>query len=206
MTNSLFFGDSITYGEYDGVLGGWVDDLKRYFHGKYYNENAKEVNAFNLGIGGENTKGLLSRINNEILARLSPENNVIFLFYGANDLAIKNNKETVPVEEFEINIKEAIKIAKRHTTEIYVISILPIKSEIDGVTVPSGKTRTNERVNLYNKALERVSGLENVTYLDINSKFSKLTDEYISKDGVHPNEKGYQVISDYIKPILEKYL
>jgi lysophospholipase L1-like esterase len=24
----LFFGDSITYGEYDGVFGGWVDILK----------------------------------------------------------------------------------------------------------------------------------------------------------------------------------
>ncbi|WP_300672760.1 GDSL-type esterase/lipase family protein [Soonwooa sp.] len=206
MTNSLFFGDSITYGEYDGILGGWVDNLKRYLHSRYYNDDAKEVNAFNLGIGGENTKGLLSRINNEILARLSPEHNLIFLFYGANDLAIKNNQETIPVQEFEINIKEAVKIAKRYTTEIYLISIIPIKSEIDGVTVSSGKTRTNARVNLYNKVLERVSVLEDVTYLDINSKFSKFTDEYISKDGIHPNEKGYQVISDCIKPILEKYL
>lgn len=30
MRYGLFFGDSITYGEYDGVFGGWVDILKRY--------------------------------------------------------------------------------------------------------------------------------------------------------------------------------
>lgn len=29
MTKCLIFGDSITYGENDGVLGGWVDDFKK---------------------------------------------------------------------------------------------------------------------------------------------------------------------------------
>lgn len=29
MMYGLFFGDSVTYGEYDGVFGGWVDILKR---------------------------------------------------------------------------------------------------------------------------------------------------------------------------------
>ena len=49
MTTCLFFGDSIIYGEYDGVSGGWVDILKRYCHARYH-ENEKEVNIFNLGI------------------------------------------------------------------------------------------------------------------------------------------------------------
>ena len=44
MTNCLFFGDSITYGEYDGILGGYVDFLKRFCHTEYYTNNAEEVN------------------------------------------------------------------------------------------------------------------------------------------------------------------
>lgn len=89
MTNCLFFGDSITYGEYDGILGGYVEILKRYCHAEFYNNNANEVNCFNLGIGGETTEGLIKRFEIEIKARLSPDENLIFFFYGANDLAEK---------------------------------------------------------------------------------------------------------------------
>lgn len=206
MTNCLFFGDSITYGEYDGILGGWADHLKRYLHGKFYNEGTEEINAFNLGIGGENTQGLLSRMENEIKPRISPGQNLIFLFYGANDLAIKNNQEAISLPQFERNISEAVKIAKKYTDKVFIISILPVSPEIDGVTVPSGKLRTNKRVAEYNQALMNVAALQNVTYLDVHALFSHSVTEYISKDGVHPNEKGYKIISESIRPILEKYL
>lgn len=59
MINCLCFGDSITYGEYDGVSGGWTDILKRYFHSRFINENIEELNVFNLGIGGETTDGIV---------------------------------------------------------------------------------------------------------------------------------------------------
>ena len=78
MTNCLFFGDSITYGEYDGILGGYVEILKRYCHAEFYNNNANEVNCFNLGIGGETTEGLMKRFEVETKARLSPDENLIF--------------------------------------------------------------------------------------------------------------------------------
>lgn len=206
MTNCLFFGDSITYGEYDGILGGWVDVLKRYLHGKYYSENAKKVNAFNLGIGGENTKGLLSRLENEIKVRISPENNLIFLLYGANDLVIKNNQQNISITEYETNMSLAIDIAMMHTKNVFLISILPISPDIDGKIVSSGKLRTNKNVNEYNKVLKRISKLKNIQYIDVHSIISQDTTLYISKDGIHPNEKGYKVISEIIKPILNEYL
>ncbi len=62
MINCLCFGDSITYGEYDGVSGGWTDILKRYFHSRFINENIEELNVFNLGIGGETTDGIVKKI------------------------------------------------------------------------------------------------------------------------------------------------
>lgn len=206
MTNCLFFGDSITYGEYDGILGGWVDHLKRFCHGKYYHENANEVNVFNLGIGGENTEGLITRIENEIKARLSPDANLVFLLYGANDLAIKKNEEAVSIEQFEKNITHSIEISSKFTNEIFLLNILPISSKIDGITVSSGKLRTNSCVSQYNQVLEKIAVSKNVTLIDINTLLSQNIEEYLSKDGVHPNEKGYKQISEFIKPIIEPYL
>lgn len=80
--------------------------LKKNRHGKYYNEDAKVVNVFNLGIEAENTGGLLARIQNGINPRISSDENLIFLFYGANDLAIKNDIETVSLQQFEKNITQ----------------------------------------------------------------------------------------------------
>lgn len=206
MTNCLFFGDSITYGEYDGVLGGYVDYLKRYCHSEYYNKNAKEVNCFNLGIGGETTQGLLNRFTTEINARLSPDDNLIFFFYGANDLVIKNNQEIVSLEDFEQNMISAIQKAKDYSTKIYLLSIIPISKEIDGLLVSSVKVRTTARIELFNQSIQKIAEKEDVHFLDIYSIFNSNKEALLSKDGVHPNENGYELIAENIKPIVEKYL
>ena len=205
MTNCLFFGDSITYGEYDGILGGWVDILKRYCHARY-NEKDNEVNIFNLGIGGETTEGLLNRIDVESTSRKSPEENVIFLSYGANDLAIKENEQVVPPEKFTANLQTAVSKAKKTTSHIFLVSIIPISKRIDGIIVASGKLRTNENVTTYNAIIAEIASKNNIEYIDLHSIFLEDKENLISNDGVHPNEKGYQLISEFVKPILTKYL
>ncbi len=206
MTNCLFFGDSITYGEYDGVLGGYVEILKRYCHAEFYNNNANEVNCFNLGIGGETTEGLMKRFEIETKARFSPDENLIFFFYGANDLALSEGKEIVSLTDFEQNLSQVISQAKRFATEIYVISILPISKKVDGIKIPDRKFRTTQKIELYNQKLKELALQNQIEFIDIFSRFNSTKEEFLSKDGIHPNEKGYQFIANQIKPIVEKYL
>lgn len=206
MTNCLFFGDSITYGEYDGILGGYVEILKRYCHAEFYNNNANEVNCFNLGIGGETTEGLMNRFEVETKARLSPDENLIFFFYGANDLALSEGKEIVSLTDFEQNLSQVISQAKRFATEIYVISILPISKTVDGIKVTERKFRTTQKIELFNQKLKDLALQNQIEFIDIFSRFNLTKEEFLSKDGIHPNEKGYQFISNQIKPIVEKYL
>jgi len=205
MTNCLFFGDSIIYGEYDGILGGWVDLLKRYCHARY-NENAKEVNVFNLGIGGETTEGLLKRFDVESNARKSPIENLIFISYGANDLAMRENRQAVSPKKFKENLQTAISKAKETTDNVFLISILPISKQIDGITVSSGKLRTNENVIVYNELIAEIASKTKTEYIDLHSIFLEDKENLISKDGVHPNEKGYELISEFVKPIINKHL
>lgn len=206
MTNCLFFGDSITFGEYDGVFGGYVDYLKRFCYSEFYHHQAKEVNCFNLGIGGETTFGLLNRFDIETKARLSSDENLFFFFYGANDLAINNGNELVSLQDFEKNLIQIIKKAKSYSENVYLISILPISQKIDGVKVASGKLRSTEQISRYNETLKKISTELNLQYLDIFSNFNLQKEELISKDGIHPNEKGYELIAENLKPILSKYL
>jgi lysophospholipase L1-like esterase len=202
----LFFGDSITYGEYDGVFGGWVDILKRYALQKFHEGNGDELILFNLGIGGETTEGLLKRIPHELDARNSPDGNIVFLSYGANDLAIKEGVQIVDSEKFKKNIKTAITHVAQFSNEIYLVSILPFSQKVDGVVVSSGKLRTNEEVIVYNQILKELAAENSLKYIDFYSAFLDDKEILLSADGVHPNEKGYGMMAEIAIPIIEKYL
>ncbi|SIT17939.1 SGNH/GDSL hydrolase family protein [Chryseobacterium gambrini] len=201
----LFFGDSITYGEYDGVFGGWVDILKRYALQKY-NEGSKELIIFNLGIGGETTEGLVKRISSEMAARNSDEGNIIFLGYGANDLAVKEDNYLVNPEKFRENILKAVQEAEKYSQTIYLISILPIAEKLDGIITASGKLRTNDEVLVYNQILKQIAKENSLNYIDFHSAFLQDKEILLSEDGIHPNEKGYGIMAEIAIPIIEKYL
>lgn len=206
MIYGLFFGDSITYGEYDGVFGGWVDILKRYALQKYNEGSTNELILFNLGIGGETSEGLVKRIPHEIKARNSADGNIVFIGYGANDLAVKDGNQMVDAEQFKANIETAIQDAKLYSNEIYLVSILPISEKIDSKILTTGKIRTNGDVLVYNQILKDIATKNALSYIDFHSAFLEDKEILLSKDGVHPNEKGYGMMAEIAIPIIEKYL
>lgn len=206
MINCLCFGDSITYGEYDGVSGGWTEILKRYFHSRFINENIEELNVFNLGIGGETTNGLVNRFSIEADARTSPDQNLIFFAYGANDVAMKEGKRMTDVIKLRVNLQEVVEKAKKITPYLYIISILPVASAIDGITVPSGKQRSNQIIEEYNQSLQEFAAQHEIVFIDLYHSFFTEKDILLSGDGVHPNDKGYQFIAKHIKPFIERFL
>ncbi|MEN2435221.1 GDSL-type esterase/lipase family protein [Weeksellaceae bacterium A-14] len=204
MSTVLFFGDSITYGEYDGVFGGFADILKRFSLAEFTSEKAKEVTIYNLGIPGETSEGILKRIEPEIQARISDRHDAVFLFYGANDLAQKEGRYLVPVKDFALHISAVVDIALKFTKNIYIISILPLGDHIDGKITPNGKIRRESDVSDYNSHLKRISTLKNIRYLDLHDLFSGSKEKLLSSDGVHPNGKGYRFIADYLRPLLHE--
>lgn len=201
----LFFGDSITYGEYDGVFGGWVDILKRYALQKFH-EGKDELILFNLGIGGETTEGLLKRMPHELAARNAADGNIVFIGYGANDLAVKDGKQIVDPEQFRNNMKTAVEHAKQYSSDIYLVSILPFSQKADGVVAASGKLRINEDVIKYNQLIQEIADENGLIYIDFYTAFLQDREILLFEDGVHPNEKGYGMMAEIAIPIIEKYL
>lgn len=206
MIYGLFFGDSITYGEYDGVFGGWVDILKRYALQKYNEGSSNELILFNLGIGGETSEGLVKRIPHEMKARNSADGNIVFIGYGANDLAVKDGNQMVNPTQFKANIEIAIQEAKLYSEEIYLVSILPISEKIDSKISTTGKIRTNENILVYNQILKDIATENALSYIDFHSAFLEDKEILLSNDGVHPNEKGYGMMAEIALPIIDKYL
>lgn len=196
------FGDSITFGEYDIESGGWVDRLKTSCMAGYIVQGQSDDSVFNLGIGGETTRGMRARFETELKTRLNAtQRSLITLAYGANDAARETSGETlVPQKEFIDNLSLAIGIGRSLKCEILLLNITPVSLGREGVPTPSGRRRFNEVVDRYNTALEELARQQSVELLDVNGEFKKkeLSSLFVD-DGVHPNAEGHRLISDLVR-------
>ncbi len=68
MSQILIFGDSNTYGAWDPD-GGWVARLRKFADEKNMEGKDYFVLVYNLGIDGDDTSGVLKRIESETVAR-----------------------------------------------------------------------------------------------------------------------------------------
>ena len=177
--NYLFLGDSIT-------------DF--YDLDKYYND----LPVVNSGISGNTTDDIL----NDMKKRAYQYNpSKVFLLIGTNDLIHnKSNEEIVEkVEKIIEEIKE-----NRSKAEIYLQSIYPVNYKLSPYMV---KNRKNDDIKEINEKLEDYCEDNDITYIDmydlLKDKDDNFSSEY-TKDGLHPNDDGYEVITKELKKYLDK--
>ena len=200
MTHIICFGDSITRGENDKDRGGWVDRLKSFYISKFLETKDNEVCVFNMGIGGETTDGLIKRFPDEFDTRLLPDgNNIVTFAYGANDIALVNNTNTLSETNFSSNLAFCIDYALKKNTYVFLINILPIIEISNNQLDTPGKTRKNEDIIRYNKRVLNISEKKKIGHIDIYSPFIKDHQSLLTFDGIHPNTNGHELIYDKIK-------
>lgn len=204
MHQIMCFGDSVTYGEKDLSLGGWVERLKLDYLTQYASSEYQKTFIFNLGVPSETTDGLAHRIENEVKARVYPkQSNTAILFYGLNDLVIHKNKNRVPIEYFRRNLLSAINALMEVNVQVMLINLPDFDKTNDGVIDSAGKLRNLDDVSLYNQALSHIAAELKVTLIDLNSAFKKHPlQDLLHSDGIHPNAKGHEVIYQLLKSVL----
>lgn len=148
----------------------------------------------NRGIGGDNTFGVLSRIDNVMILR--PQK--IFIMIGINDLGKGLHIDIIYNNYMKIINK--IK-AMDPSTIIYIQSILPVNPLKTDYT----KGRETDIIELNGRLKKGLLKLTGVNFIDL---FKKVTDSYgvlkadYTNDGVHLTNEGYNqwidVIQDYI--------
>ena len=176
----VFMGNSITE--------GWVNIHPQFFAGKFY---------LNRGIGGQTTPQMLLRFRADVI-KLKPK--VVVILAGTNDIAGNTGPSTL--EMIEDNIISMAQLAKANDIKVILCSVLPVydypwKPGLE----PAGKIIT------LNKMIKSYADKSASIYLDF---FSAMVDERnglkseYSKDGVHPNEAGYNVMEPLAEAAIEK--
>jgi lysophospholipase L1-like esterase len=163
--------------------------------GANWNELLGKYKVVNRGIAGDDTQGMLARINSVI--NLHPK--IVVVQGGINDIY-----NWVPTDVVFKNLKRIITIIKKSGAKPIVVSVIFsgrkwgedwIKMHRPDIDVPKYNKERNEEVQKLNRLLKDFCAKNNVEFVDINKYLSNgnfLKDEY-SRDNLHLNAKGYRI-------------
>ena len=168
----VFMGDSITE--------EWSRLYPNYFEKRSY---------INRGIVGQTTPQMLIRFKQDVVD-LMPT--VVIILAGTNDIAGNTGPSTLKM--ITDNIFSMATLATAHGIKVVLSSVLPVyKYEWSPEIVDPPST-----IDAINECLKEYAESNGLYYLDY---FSEMVDdkrglkkEY-TPDGVHPNEKGYELMS-----------
>jgi len=187
----VFIGDSITDSWDDPRYGG-------FFPGKPY---------VNRGISGQTTPQMLIRFRPDVIS-LKPE--AVVILAGTNDIA--GNTGPMTLEAVQDNVTSMAELARLNRIRVILASVLPVSDyEKTAEGQPRNQTvrRPPEKIKALNEWIRSYATRNKLTYLDYYSAMIDdkgfLKDE-LSNDGLHPNEKGYQVMAPLAGQAIEKAL
>ena len=176
----VFMGDSITDAWVSPQYGG-------FFPGKPYIDR---------GISGQTTPQMLIRFRPDVIA-LQPK--VVVILAGTNDIA--GNTGPMTLGEIEGNLASMAELARTNKIRVVLASVLPVSNyghDRQGNPLDMRINRPPEKILELNAWIKKYAGEKGHTYLDY---FSAMVDEHgflqhdLSEDGLHPNAKGYAVMS-----------
>ena len=139
-------------------------------------------NAINLGFGWDRIENVLWRVYHGELDNITPHQ--IVLMIGTNNLQFNNDDEIIKGLQF---LLKAIK-EKQPAANILLMGILPRKG-------------MEQRVANLNNGLSKIKLDTKIQFADAGKLFLKndsKIDESLFSDGLHPNEKGYQKLGEFI--------
>lgn len=208
-----FFGDSITHNwaKYPNGDTSLVNDTQSlgYNHIPRLNEFCHFEKIVNAAWSGGTVAYLPSSIERFVYKSFpgAVDNNIdnvkdsdlIFVWYGTNDLT-----EQVPVGNptdvmtpdgvTDYNFYASLNYALNRISETNPNATVVIMN----VMIRDHMTVGNAKIGDYNDALSNASTAHKTKYLNINKLFTMRQLKVMFKDGLHPNDDGYDAITDYI--------
>lgn len=162
----VFWGDSITH---------WGD----------WSELTGSARVLNRGIAGDNSYGLLNRVDE--VTRHAPSK--LFILVGTNDINVH-----IPLVQTIRNYSQILAVVRQQSpaTEVYVQSVLPINNDLIGRQYYTG---TNEEIRRMNGSLDSLAKAVGVHYIDLYGGLTDGTgqlDAVNTYDGLHLSGLGYQ--------------
>lgn len=180
----VFMGNSIT--------DCWADTVPEFF---------KENNYVGRGISGQVSSQMLVRFRQDVID-LKPK--AVVILTGVNDIA--ENDGFMPNEGIMSNIESMCELAELHGITPILCSLLPCDHFYwlkNSNIYPAGRIlQMNKMIKDYAKK----KGYEYVDYHSVMTTEKGGINPAYSRDLIHPNRKGYEVMMPIVKKAIDKVL
>lgn len=159
----------------------------------YFEEKDEDIEIYNLGVAGNETKDLLNRFENEIKVR---KVDVIVFAIGINDVG----RDEV---SFSKNINKLYKMAKKYTSKILFVGLTRVDERKTKVlSFFAGKKYTNSRIEKLDEIIKDFCQKMGLKHIEVGDLIKN--EDLV--DGLHPNSKGHEKMYKRIRTKLKNYL
>lgn len=172
------------------------DSITQEFHLSEYFPNER---TYNRGIGGDTTVGLLTRLEESIFA-LQPKQLVLQI--GTNDFTVLQLEAEATIE----NLKKVIERIHQQmpALPILLVSVYPLHEPTLNLGRQDPHTfRKNSRIQKINEGIKNIPNVQFVNLYDALVDNQGQLNMTLSRDGLHLNALGYQVVAKTIQPLLK---
>jgi lysophospholipase L1-like esterase len=202
----LAFGDSITQGFWD-IEGGWVARLRKTYDQKAVDtDDYDQPTIFNLGVSGNSSDDVLARFDSETKVRATEELAFV-IAVGVNDAQTNADVNFSDTQRYKSNLTAILEQAKKYSTKVMFVGLTPCVEARSNPVSWADAGYTNDRIKQFNDVLRQFCKEEQVTFVEVLEPFAKAEAEIeLLPDGLHPNDKGHQLITDLVLPKLKELL
>ena len=213
MTQIFIIGSSSVYGV-GAEFAGWADLVKQKLHQKMYGVGGvgEKYEVFNFGFSGA-TIDFFKETFPSLLEKYSRGGKIITIFSpGGNNAKAKNSPTNYvsTLEEFGTEIADFLNLLSKLSDKVIVVGggsydeskVFPKISPFDG----SKSYFSNERKKKFQARAKEIAQSMNLEFVDLEVATETWIKKYLYKDGLHPNQAGYNLIADKVWQKLENLL
>lgn len=203
----LAFGDSITHGLWDPA-GGWVQRIRSAYDTQTISERDELTSypdVYNLGVSGDTAGQLARRIAPEIKFRKAGHPAVVVAI-GINDTMIYKGVEVNTPEMFTEELRQIVSNTRPYTDVILFVGMHPVNEEqcCPWKYAPQDTRFLNDRIWQFETSLRGFCKQAELSFVELYEHFDKKNKEDgLLADGLHPNEKGHQLIAEIVRPAID---
>ena len=191
-------------------MGGWVNRLAVYgMKQSVASDYEGGFSTFNLGVSGEDIRGIQERFETEIenrLGRHGEQDIIVVLAVGVNDsqVDIKTGEHRTELDEYKEKLQSMITSATENGRSVVCIGLAPIdESVLDPMPWKPTHAYRVEEVATYNEAIRNVAEENEILFISLENLFGDTPGKYTT-DGIHPTAEGHRLIFERVKKVLEE--
>jgi lysophospholipase L1-like esterase len=205
----LVFGASTAQGYWDS-LGGWADRLKKHYDQlQMQNFSIEQPRVMNLGVSGDTTAEVLKRLESESKSRQNDKGLAIIIQVGSNNAAEQNDLTVSTAKEYQKELENIIEMAQKFTDKIIIIGFPAVDESKTNPIEWADLYFKNRNIVMFENAAQETTKEADIPFIAIHQEFSKRIEagEVLqAHDGLHPNNKGHELIFQLVRPVLDEVL